>query len=176
MPGRSSNLAAGLASRSAVICRVTSPSSLSAARMRLASWMGSARATPMESSSARLGHAAIWLPRVVLRVPRAPMPRSTTRGSAISALIASGAFVGDVVARGDRAPQRSVGVFVAARQTRLCVLQWESCLSDATCVEGVGLAEASVGTGVSSAAPRRRCSWLRLRYAPNGRRRCPRPR
>ena len=87
IPGCWRRVAAGLCRTRSVIRLVTSLSSLSSAVTRLASLIASPCAVWVARSSLRVLHVVIVTICVAVSGWRASMPRSTTRSSAVSALI-----------------------------------------------------------------------------------------
>jgi hypothetical protein len=89
------------------------------------------------------------------------MPRSTTRSSAVSALIVAATFGAHVVAGGQQHLGGSAEATVSLWFAQLRVLEWERRGGNALGVQRVGLADAVVRAGVHTRGLEDRVSSIR---------------
>lgn len=161
IPGCWRRVAAGLCWTRSVIRLVTSLSLLSSAVTCLASLIALSCAVWVARSLLCVLHAAIVTICVAVSGWRASMPRSTTRSSAVSALIVAATFGAHVVAGGQQHLGGSAEATVSLWFAQLRVLEWERRGGNALGVQRVGLADAVVRAGVHTRGLEDRVSSIR---------------
>ncbi len=124
------------------------PSSPSSSTMRLARRTASVRAVLTASSSVRARQRAI---SPTCRLPtgrRASTPRLNARNKAINAFDVRGALSAHVLASGHQDSQSGTYAVVLARVAQLFDVERQHRSGDATGIEWIGLADASIAPGV----------------------------